>query len=70
MDEWSTSYLGKEDQIHVTETSNQFNSQAANEDQELNSKVELLQLLSFSWRIAISTSPLHCAQAMTMPSAS
>lgn len=67
MDGWPTSFLGKEDQIHATKTSNQFNPQAANKDQELNSKVELLQLLSFSWRTAISTSSLHCAQAMTMP---
>lgn len=59
--------LVQKDQSCVTKISNQIRSVAANKDQELNDKVELLQLLSLSWKTAISTSPLRCAQAMTMP---
>lgn len=36
----------------------------------LTSKVELFQLLSLFWRTAVSTLPLCCAHAMTMPCAS
>lgn len=60
---------GKEEENRVTKKSEQIRSQAANKEQELTSKVELLQLLSLSWRTAISTSPFCCAHAMTMPCA-
>lgn len=60
----------EEEENHVNKNNQQIRSQAANRDQELNSRVEFLQLLSLPRRTEISTGTFCCAHVMTMPCAS